>query len=69
MIEFAAMRPKTYSYLTDHNGENKKAKDTQKGVVKRKHKFEDYKPCLEATQTENKINQLESSKLDVNSLQ
>ena len=27
MAEFAALRLKTYSYLTDKNNENKKAKD------------------------------------------
>ena len=37
-------------------------------VLKRKLKFEDYKSCLEATQLENKTNQLEKNKIDVNSL-
>ena len=27
--KFAALRPKTYSYLTDENDENKKGKDTK----------------------------------------
>ena len=40
MKEFAALRAKRYSYLTD---ENKKAKDTKKCVIKRKLKFEHYK--------------------------
>ena len=30
MTEFASLRPKTYSYLTDDNDENRKAKDTKK---------------------------------------
>ena len=30
--------------------------------IKRKRKFEDYKSCLEATQLENIINQLENNK-------
>ena len=34
----------------------KKAKDTKKFVIKRKLIFEDYKPWLEVTQLENKIN-------------
>ena len=34
----------------------KKAKDTKKCAIKRKHKSEDYKLCLETTQLENKIN-------------
>ena len=34
MTEFACLRQKTYSYLTDDNDENKKAKDTKKCVKK-----------------------------------
>ena len=30
MTEFGALIPKTYSYFTDENDENKKAKDTRK---------------------------------------
>ena len=37
-------------------------------VIKRKLKLEEYKHCLEATQLENKINQLEKNKLNVNIL-
>ena len=44
--EFAALRPKTYNYLTVNKGENKKAKGTKKCVIKRKLKFEDYKHCF-----------------------
>ena len=56
--EVVRLRTKTYSYLTGSNYEDKKAKDTKKGVIKRKLKFEDYKKCLEAAQIENKINHL-----------
>ena len=55
--EFVALRPKTYSYLIDGNNENKKGKG------KRKLKFEDYKHCLQETQLENKIDQLEKINL------
>ena len=48
-----------YSYLTGDNDENKEAKSTNKCVIKRKLKFEDFKHCLEATQVKNKIDQLE----------
>ena len=58
MRQFAALR----------NDENKKAKDQEKSIIKRKLKFEDDKHCLEATQLENKINQLEKNKLDMNNL-
>ena len=54
MIKFVRLRAKTYSYLADDCGENKKRKDTKKCAIKRKLKFENYKNCLEATQLENK---------------
>ena len=44
--EFVALRPKTYSYLTDDRKEDKKAKGTKKCVIKRMIKFNDYKICL-----------------------
>ena len=43
MTEFAALRPKTYSYLVDDGSSDKKAKGTKKCVIKRRH---DYKDCL-----------------------
>ena len=44
--EFAALRPKAYSYRTDDLVELKKAKGTKKCVIKNILKFEDYKNCL-----------------------
>ena len=46
MTEFVALRPKTYSYLTDDCKEDKKAKGTNKCVIKRVIKFNDYKNCV-----------------------
>ena len=46
MTEFAALRPKTYSYLMDYGRNDKKAKGTKKCVIKRRLKFNDYKDCL-----------------------
>ena len=46
MTEFGALRPKTYSYLTDDCEEDKKAKGTKKCVIKRRLKFSDCKDCL-----------------------
>ena len=46
MTEFVALRPKTYSYLTDDCQEDKKPKGTKKCVIKRRLKFNDYKDCL-----------------------
>ena len=37
-------------------------------MIKIKLKFEDYKNCFEATELENKINQLAKNKLDDDSL-
>ena len=45
MTEFVALRPKTYSYLTDDCEEDKKTKGTKKCVIKRRLKFSDYKDC------------------------
>ena len=49
MKEFAALRAKTYSYLTGNNDEDKKAKGTKNCVIKEKLKLEDVKNCSEAT--------------------
>ena len=46
MPELVALRPKTYSCLTDDYEEDKKAKGTKKCVIKRRPKFSDYKYCL-----------------------
>ena len=46
MTEFVALKPKTYSYLTDDCEEDKKAKGTKKCVIKRMLKFYDYKYFL-----------------------
>ena len=46
ITEFVALRPKTYSYLTDDFKEDKKAKGTKKCMIKRMIKFDDYKKCL-----------------------
>ena len=35
MIEFVALKPKTYSYLMDNDSNKKKAKGTKKCVIKR----------------------------------
>ena len=46
VTEFVALRPKTYSYLTDDCKEDQKAKGTEKCVIKIMIKFNDYKNCL-----------------------
>ena len=43
-------------------------KGTKKCVIKRKLEFENYKNCLEVTQLDNKINHLQKSKININSL-
>ena len=59
MKEFVALGPKTYRYLTNDGDKDKKAKDASKSGIKRNLKFQDYKHCLEASQLEYEINQLE----------
>ena len=46
ITEFVALRPKTYSYLTDDFKEDKKAKGTKKCMIKRMIKIDDYKNSL-----------------------
>ena len=46
IAEFVALRPKTYSYITNEFIELKKAKGTKKCVVKKMLRFEDYRKCL-----------------------
>ena len=48
----------------DNNGEDKKAKDTKKCIIK-KVKFQDHKSCLKAAQVENRINHLWKNNIDV----
>ena len=50
MKVFTGLRAKTYSYLQDNNGKDKKSKGRKKCFIKQKLKFEDYKKY-------NKINQ------------
>ena len=46
ITEFTALRQKTYSYLTDNDKIDKKAKETKKCVINKMIKFNDYKKCL-----------------------
>ena len=55
---------KNLSLLCDDGSKDKKAKGTKKCVIKIKLKFENYKNCLEGTQLENKINDIEKNKND-----
>ena len=57
MTEFVALRPKTYSRLIDHGGDDKKANGTKECVIKRTLKFNDYKSCLLNNETILKLQQ------------
>ena len=46
ITEFVALRPKTYSYLTNDDKNVKKSKGTKRCVIKIILKFNDYKNCL-----------------------
>ena len=63
MAKFVGLRAKTYSYLIDDGSKDKEGKGAKKCTMKKKLKFENYLNCLEATQLQNKINQLENSKI------
>ena len=64
MKELATLRCATsYSYLTDDSGKNIKIKGTKKGFIKQKVKFEDYQHCLDTTQVENKMKELQNKDL------
>ena len=68
MKKFVRLITKNYSYLKDGGSEDKKEKDTKKCVIRKKLEFEDYDNCLEATQIENKINQVRKNKTDIECL-
>ena len=46
ITEFTALRPKTYSYLTENDKIDKTAKGTKKCKINKMIKFNDYKKCL-----------------------
>ena len=70
ITEFAALRPKTYSYLTDDCKEDKKAKGTKKCVIKKMIKFDSQQRFISKghdAYTEN-INKIALSSNDDNSI-
>ena len=54
MIKFLGLRARAFRYLTYEAVKTKK-QHRKKCVIKRKHKFDNHKNCLEATQLEKKI--------------
>ena len=66
MTKFSSLRLRTWICLRDDN--NKKDKGTKKCVIKRKHKFEYYKSCLETNQLEKEINHPEKNIFDTDGL-
>ena len=68
MTELVGARAKTSSYLIDDGSEDKIAKDTKKGVIKTKLKFENYENCLEVTHLDNKTNYWAENKTDMDSI-
>ena len=51
MKKFIGLRAKTYSYFTGNNNEDRKAKNTEKCVIKSKLKFKDYKRLSRSNST------------------
>ena len=46
MIKFVGLRAEAYSYLLDDGNEDKKSKNKNKCVIKRKLKSKNYNKCL-----------------------
>ena len=46
MTEFCALRAKAYAYLMEDGSEHKKAKGTEKCIIKREITFKNYKDSL-----------------------
>ena len=67
-IKLVSLRAKTYSYLKVNNDDDKKAKGTNRYLIKRKLKIKDCKKLLKASQIENKINYLEKKIIDIDCL-
>ena len=67
MTTFAGLRAKTYSYLIDESGKDKKQRH-KKSVIKRKLKCENDKNYFQATQLENKMNYPEKNQIDIGSI-
>ena len=65
IMEFIALRPKTYSYLTDNGKIDKKAKGTKKCAINKVIKFDDYKNCLLNDEVTLKSQRFISKKHDV----
>ena len=61
MTKFVGLKAKTFSYLIDDGSEDKKKQKAHKSVSLKKLKFGNCKNSLEATQLENKINDLEKT--------
>ena len=68
ITKFAGLRPKTYSYLKDNNGECKNAKGTKKCVAERMLKFEYCKKCVKTSQIINIVNYSEKRGINVDNL-
>ena len=51
IIEFVALRAKTYSYLDDDGNEHQKSKDTKRCVIKQKLMFQNFENCLLTNET------------------
>ena len=61
------LRAKTYSYIINDGGKDKKPKGTRI-CIQKATEFEDYQKCLEATKLKNKLNHPEKNEIDKDSL-
>ena len=63
MTKLVGLRAKADGYLIDDGSQEQKSKRLKNCIIKRKHKFKNYKNCVKETQFDNKINYLAKNKI------
>ena len=66
--EFVGLKAQSYSYLMDNISENKKAKYTEKCVIKWQLENQDHKNCLNPAKLDGKLKYLEKKKFNIDKL-
>ena len=66
--EFVGLKAQSYSYLMDNISENKKAKYTEKCVIKRQLENQDHKNCLNPAKLDGRLKYLEKKKFNIDKL-
>ena len=66
--EFVGLKAQSYSYLMDNISENKKAKYTEKCVIKWQLENQDHKNCLNPAKLDGRLKYLEKKKFNIDKL-